>query len=210
MRSETRSYVSPRRRQQADETRRRIADAARRLLGKKGYAETTIAEIAAEAGVALPTVYATFGSKQGILNALIDRAIFTVEYETLVAEAFAQDRPAARLRVAARIACEIYEAERAELDFLRGAGVASPELNMIDAERESQRFETQAAVIESLADAIRPGMTQAAAKDVFWTLTSRDLFRMLVIERRWSAGRYQEWLGTLLATELLGEAPNRR
>jgi AcrR family transcriptional regulator len=210
MRSETRSYVSPRRRQQADETRRRIADAARRLLGKKGYAETTIAEIAAEAGVALPTVYANFGSKQGILNALIDRAIFTVEYETLVAEAFAQDRPAARLRVAARIACEIYEAERAELDFLRGAGVASPELNMIDAERESQRFETQAAVIESLADAIRPGMTQAAAKDVFWTLTSRDLFRMLVIERRWSAGRYQEWLGTLLATELLGEAPNRR
>jgi AcrR family transcriptional regulator len=210
MRSETRSYVSPRRRQQADETRRRIADAARRLLGKKGYAETTIAEIAAEAGVALPTVYATFGSKQGILNALIDRAIFTVEYETLVAEAFAQDRPAARLRVAARIACEIYEAERAELDFLRGAGVASPELNMIDAERESQRFETQAAVIESLADAIRPGMTQAAAKDVFWTLTSRDLFRMLVIERRWSAGRYQEWLGTLLATEILGEAPNRR
>jgi AcrR family transcriptional regulator len=210
MRSETRSYVSPRRRQQADETRRRIADAARRLLGKKGYAETTIAEIAAEAGVALPTVYANFGSKQGILNALIDRAIFTVEYETLVAEAFAQDRPAARLRVAARIACEIYEAERAELDFLRGAGVASPELNMIDAERESQRFETQAAVIESLADAIRPGMTQAAAKDVFWTLTSRDLFRMLVIERRWSAGRYQEWLGTLLATEILGEAPNRR
>jgi AcrR family transcriptional regulator len=210
MRSETRSYVSPRRKQQADETRRRIADAARRLLGKKGYAETTIAEIAAEAGVALPTVYATFGSKQGILNALIDRAIFTVEYETLVAEAFAQDRPAARLRVAARIACEIYEAERAELDFLRGAGVASPELNMIDAERESQRFETQAAVIESLADAIRPGMTQAAAKDVFWTLTSRDLFRMLVIERRWSAGRYQEWLGTLLATEILGEAPNRR
>jgi AcrR family transcriptional regulator len=210
MRSETRSYVSPRRKQQADETRRRIADAARRLLGKKGYAETTIAEIAAEAGVALPTVYATFGSKQGILNALIDRAIFTAEYETLVAEAFAQDRPAARLRVAARIACEIYEAERAELDFLRGAGVASPELNMIDAERESQRFETQAAVIESLADAIRPGMTQAAAKDVFWTLTSRDLFRMLVIERRWSAGRYQEWLGTLLATEILGEAPNRR
>jgi AcrR family transcriptional regulator len=210
MRSETRSYVSPRRKQQADETRRRIADAARRLLGKKGYAETTIAEIAAEAGVALPTVYANFGSKQGILNALIDRAIFTVEYETLVAEAFAQDRPAARLRVAARIACEIYEAERAELDFLRGAGVASPELNMIDAERESQRFETQAAVIESLADAIRPGMTQAAAKDVFWTLTSRDLFRMLVIERRWSAGRYQEWLGTLLATEILGEAPNRR
>jgi AcrR family transcriptional regulator len=210
MRSETRSYVSPRRRQQADETRRRIADVARRLLGEKGYAETTIAAIAAEAGVALPTVYAAFGSKPGILKALIDRAIFSLAYENLVAEAFAQERPADRLRVAARIACEIYEAERAELDFLRGAGVASPELNAIDGERESQRFETQAAVIESLADALRPGMTQAAAKDVFWTLTSRDLFRMLVIERRWSADRYREWLGTLLAMELLGESPKHR
>jgi AcrR family transcriptional regulator len=213
MRPETRSYVSPRRRQQADETRRRIADAARRLLGTRGYAATTMAEIAAAAGVALPTVYATFGSKPGILKALIDRAIFTTAYEDLVTEAFAQDVPADRLRVAARIACEIYEAERAELDFLRGAGVAAPELIALDAERESQRFATQAAVIESLAASLRPGMTLAAAQDVFWTLTARDLFRMLVVERRWSAERYQGWLGALLATELLGTSatpPKRR
>jgi hypothetical protein len=56
-------------------------------------------------------------------------------------------------------------------------------------------------------------MTLAAAQDVFWTLTGRDLFRMLVVERRWSVERYQGWLGALLATELLGieaKPPKRR
>src|ERR1700722_11984222 len=128
MKSDSRRYVSPRRRQQADETRRRIVEAARRLLGKTGYDTTTIAEIAADAGVATQTVYAVFGTKQGILLALIDRAIFGLDYDRLVADAFTHEDPADRLRFAARIACEIYQSERAELEFLRGAGVAAPEL----------------------------------------------------------------------------------
>jgi TetR/AcrR family transcriptional regulator, regulator of cefoperazone and chloramphenicol sensitivity len=209
MKSDSRRYVSPRRRQQADETRRRITDAARRLLGANGYDATTIAEIAADAGVATQTVYAVFGSKQGILKALIDRAIFGLDYDTLVAAAFAEADPADRLRFAARIACEIYRSERAELDFLRGAGVAAPELTAIDQDREAQRFETQAAMIDSLTalHALRPGLERASAHDILWALTARDLYRTLVVERRWSPARYQDWLGDLLVKELLGAAP---
>jgi TetR/AcrR family transcriptional regulator, regulator of cefoperazone and chloramphenicol sensitivity len=205
VKSDPRRYVSPRRRQQADETRRNIVEAARRLLGSHGYDETTIAEIAAEAGVATQTVYAVFGSKQGILKALIDRAIFGLDYDKLVADAFAQKDPAARLRFAANIACEIYRSERAELEFLRGAGVAAPELTAIDGDREGQRFVTQAAMIESLAaaDALRAALDRASAHDILWALTARDLFRTLVVERRWSPERYQDWLGDLLVSELL-------
>jgi len=206
MKSDTRRYVSPRRRQQADETRRRIVLAARDLIGRNGYDATPIAAIAAKAGVATQTVYAVFGSKQGILKALIDRAIFGLDYERLVAEAFGHDDPADRLRFAAKIACEIYRAEQAELEFLRSAGVAAPELTAIDPEREGQRFDAQGAMIDSLvaAHALRPGLDAPAAHDILWALTARDLYRTLVAERKWLPARYQDWLGDILVRELLG------
>ena len=206
-RTESRRYVSPRRQQQADETRRRIVDTARRLIGKNGYDGTTIAGIANEAGVATQTVYAIFGSKQGILKALIDRAIYGLDYEELVLRALAQSDSADRLRHAAKIAREIHESERAELDFLRKAGVENPEAVALDKEREAHRFEAQTVMIDSLEDdhALRPGLKRSTAHEILWSLTGRDLFRMLVVARKWSATRYQDWLGELLVKELLRE-----
>src|SRR5882724_2544777 len=66
----TRRYDSPRRREQAAATRREILEAAQRLFEEHGYATTTIAAIAAEAGVALKTVYVAFETKSGVLRAL--------------------------------------------------------------------------------------------------------------------------------------------
>ena len=65
-----RSYNSPRRREQAAATRREILEAAQRLFERQGYAATTMAAIAAEAGVALKTVYVAFETKSGVLRAL--------------------------------------------------------------------------------------------------------------------------------------------
>src|SRR4051812_39914308 len=66
----TRRYRSPRRRQQAAATRRDILAAAKRLFERHGYAATTMAAIAAEAGVALKTVYLAYETKSGLLRAL--------------------------------------------------------------------------------------------------------------------------------------------
>src|ERR671937_2858840 len=65
-----RRYESPRRREQAAATRRQILDAAQRLFEQQGYAATTMAAIAREAGVALKTVYVAFETKSGLLRAL--------------------------------------------------------------------------------------------------------------------------------------------
>ena len=65
-----RRYDSPRRREQAAETRRQILAASQRLFERDGYAATSVAAIAAEAGVALKTVYVAFGTKSGVLRAL--------------------------------------------------------------------------------------------------------------------------------------------
>ena len=70
-----RSYSSAKRQAQAQETRRSILDGALELFLAGGYTATTIQAIAARAGVALPTVYAVFGSKRELLRQLLENSI---------------------------------------------------------------------------------------------------------------------------------------
>src|SRR5215813_3256208 len=65
-----RAYNSPRRAEQAAATRAAILDAAQKLFEEQGYAATSMASIAKEAGVALKTVYLAFETKSGLLRAL--------------------------------------------------------------------------------------------------------------------------------------------
>ena len=67
-----RGYDSPVRQEQAAQTRARIVEAAGELFEAHGYARTTVRQIAEGAGVAVDTVYATFGAKPRVLTALID------------------------------------------------------------------------------------------------------------------------------------------
>jgi AcrR family transcriptional regulator len=82
----TRPYNSPRRREQAAATRREILQAAQRLFERQGYGATTMAAIAAEAGVALKTVYLAFETKSGVLRALWNLLLRGDEGEAPVAE----------------------------------------------------------------------------------------------------------------------------
>jgi AcrR family transcriptional regulator len=61
-----------RRERMAQQTRGEILTAARRLFAERGYAATSINDIAQEADVAVQTIYARLGSKRGMLVALID------------------------------------------------------------------------------------------------------------------------------------------
>ena len=70
-----RRYDSVHRQQQAAATRRAILDAARTLFVDPGYAATPLTAVAAEAGVAVQTVYKIFGSKKALLSALVDVTI---------------------------------------------------------------------------------------------------------------------------------------
>ena len=70
-----RSYVSPQREAQALATRQSILDAALRLFTASGYVATTIQAIADDAGVAVQTVYAVFGTKRELLRSLLEAAV---------------------------------------------------------------------------------------------------------------------------------------
>lgn len=209
--STSRPYRSPIRQQQADATRQRIATAARNLMIKDGFDGTTIEAIAREAGVAPQTVYAVFGSKKGIMAELMDRARFGPAYLELVQKAKHTNDPVARLRTVASITRQIYDSERAEIGLLHGAGTLAPELAALGRERENERYEAQAPVVEVLiaAKRLRPEATASLARDVLWTLSGRENYRMLVVERGWSPAQYERWLGELLVRALLIDVPDQ-
>jgi AcrR family transcriptional regulator len=70
-----RRYDSTRRRQQAQQNRHAVLAAARRRFLAQGYAATSIAEIAQDAGVSVEMVYKVFTSKAGVLKALFDVSV---------------------------------------------------------------------------------------------------------------------------------------
>ena len=200
-----RAYQSPARQQQADDTRQRIVDAARKCFLAQGYAETTIEAIATEAGVAMPTVYAAFGSKKGVLAEILHRARFGPEYQAILRQAQVTTSPAERLRLTAKIVRQIYAGEHSEITLIRGAGVVAPELAKAGEARESGRLKSQQANVDMLvaSDSLRDDLTAEQAVDVLWAFTGRELYYMLVVERGWSPEVYEHWLADVLLTSLL-------
>ncbi len=207
-----RSYKSPLRQRQASDTRRRIVQATRQLLRSEGYDGMTVEAIAQRADVSAQSVYALFKSKAGILTELLDQSTFGEKYEDAVRQAMSASDPEARLRLAACIARQIHEPLSATFDLLRGAGVVAPELAKLEQERERLRYERQERMIVSLRDAkrLRPGLNHRTARDIFWMLTGRDAYRMLVRERGWSPQQYQEWLADTLVRSLLSPRSARK
>jgi AcrR family transcriptional regulator len=206
--SARRAYKSLTRQRQAHETRERIVEATRQLLEAEGYAGMTVEAVARRAEVAVQTVYAVFGSKTGILAELLNQTTFGADYENTVRQILEEKDPEKRLRGAARIARQIHDAQRAGFDLLRGAGAVAPELARLEQERERIRYEREEAMILSLRDAkrLRPGLSYRAARDILWTLTGSDVYRMLVRERGWSSQKYQDWLADTLVHSLLSQS----
>ena len=206
-----RSYYSLVRSKQADETRARIAAAARKLILSRGFEAATIEAIARDAGVAVPTVYAVFGSKRRILTELVERAAFGPIFQKLIGEAEALTDPEARLRMVARIARQVYDGERSESELLRKARVVLPELAAREEERNCGRYEAHCITVEIIARARRlnPAISVQEARDILWSFTARDLYRLFVVDRKWTPGRYEEWLAETLVTMLMTKAPHR-
>lgn len=165
----------------------------------------TIEAIAQRAEVSAQSVYAIFKSKMGVLIELLDQSSFGPDYEDAVRQALSASDPETRLRLTARIARQIHDAQSATFDLLRGAGVVAPELAKLERQRERLRYERQERMIVSLRDAgrLRPELAYGTARDIFWMLTGRDVYRMLVRERGWSSQKYQDWLADTLVRCLL-------
>ena len=200
-----RSYNSQSRSAQAAETKGRILKGAKEIFESDGFAFATIEKIAQAADVSIPTVYSLFQSKRGILRALIDEVLPKDQFDVLVEKSNEAATPEERLRYSAKIARQLYDAERAQMDVFRGVSVLSPEFKELEKEREMRRYDRQEVTIKAMVKekSLAKGMSLDKARDILWTFTGRDFYRMLVIERGWTSDEYEKWLAELLAHLLI-------
>jgi AcrR family transcriptional regulator len=201
-----RSYNGTLRQEQAQMTRGRILDAARRLLINGTYSSVTMEDIAGEARVSYQTVYAIFGTKLRLAQGLIEIGF---PHVTEALKLFDQLGPSAEtevvLHAAARVSRLIYELCADLLRFMRESG--DPGLLTRYREREEQRLKgmIQHGVSAQLkrSGRLRAGISPSEALVVVWALSGPDQYIQLVFDRGWTPARYEEWLGDALVNMLL-------
>jgi AcrR family transcriptional regulator len=203
-----RKYNGALRAEQAQMTRRRILDAARRVLVRGTYSSVTMDEIAREAGVAYQTVYAIFGTKLRLARAILEVGFPHIENALKLIDPKRQLDPAVGLRTSARVSRLIYESCADLLRFMRESG--DPGLLAIYRDGEERRLKSmiQLGVPKMLEKSgrLRAGISASEAVAMIWSLSGPDQYTQLVFDRGWTPSRYEEWLGDATINMLLQPA----
>jgi AcrR family transcriptional regulator len=206
-----RSYESPRRREQANATRRALLEAARALFVERGYVAATIDAIASRAGVSPETVYATFTNKRTLLSAVFDVSITGDDAPVpLLERAWVQELreepdAALRARILAHNGRLILERIAPIVEVVRSAAWVNPEIASVWDRYTSQRLAGQRELVTLLGGpgGLRPGLSTKEAGDVLFTLGSPETYRLLTLDRGWSPDRFERWYADALTRLLL-------
>ena len=188
-------------------TRRRILEAARRLVAAAGYSTMTMDDIAKEAGVAYQTVYSVFGTKLRLAEAIIEAGWPHIdEALKLIEEARESADPTVWLRTAAQITRRVYEPCADLARFMRESG--DPVLLARYRKVEDERFSQLGEVANFLEGSgrLRSTISSSEATAVLWAMTGADCYSQLVFQRSWKPARFEEWLGDALINLLLEPA----
>ena len=188
-----------------------MVDAAGGLFVERGYGATTIEAISEQADVPPATVYRLFGSKHGILKALLDVGIVGDDADVPMAErpevrSLLESRdPGEQLDGFVRIAAQVNARIGPLYRILVSAAGTDPEAGALLDELTRQRQQGQRAIARSLAagDALRPDLRERDAADLVHALLSPEMYRLLVLDRGWKPERYERWLTALLVDQLL-------
>jgi AcrR family transcriptional regulator len=204
------SYRSPLREQQARETRERILRAARGTLRDQGFGATTLADIARSAGVAEQTVRASFKTKANLVEHLLRLAIRGTDGELELQQRAAFQHMLASTDATTLLArlTDLAEAVHRRswdvMEIVSGAATSDPAIGELHEQRRRARHSNQRTVANRLQElgALPAHTSPETAADLLWLYTSPDIYRMLVIERRWSAARYRAWFQAAAASIL--------
>src|SRR4051812_5288740 len=189
----TRTYNSPRRAEQAAATRVGILDAAQRLFEEQGYAATSMASIAKDAGVALKTVYLAFETKSGVLRALWhlrlrgDEGPSPVGQRDWYREVMEEPDPERQLKLNARNSRVVKARVGALMEVIRSGARSDPDIGTLWSTIQAQFLDNQRSIVESLhaKRALARGLKVDRAADILWALNHPDLYQLLVSERGW-------------------------
>jgi AcrR family transcriptional regulator len=199
-----RPYDTSGRRAAALARRDAVLDTARELFLRLGFAGTTVAAIAAGAGVSRETVYKTFGGKTGLVEALYRQGLRGAGPVTAYqrSEALRANPDAHEVaRGWSRLAAEVSPRVSPILLLVRDAALVDPGLRDLLEELDDDRYRRMTDNARYLHEAghLRRGVTLQAAADVLWTVTSPELFELLVVRRGWQPERFGDYVYSAIA-----------
>lgn len=215
----TRKYDSPVRRARAATTRARIVEAARRLFVEHGYAGATIAAIAAEAGVAVETVYRSSQGKAGLLAEAVraavaggaQRADVPVPERPAIRRIIDEPDPVRQLELYAATQPGIWSRVGPLLRVVDAAANSDPSLSELREQISAERLNGLRNGLGGLLEqrgVLRPGLTAERAGDIVYTICGQANYQALVGDCGWSEDEYRQWLTeTLVAAVLHREQP---
>jgi AcrR family transcriptional regulator len=188
-----------------------VISAARTLFLERGYGATTIEAISASSDVPAATVYRLFSSKRGILKALLDVSIVgddeavALADRTTVRSLVDDPDPKNQLAGFVGITAAVNSRTAPIYRILVSAAASDPDAAALLEELTRQRQEGQALIARSLAraGALRPKVREREAADIIHALMSPEVYGLLVVDRGWSAERYERWLTATLIDQVL-------
>lgn len=204
-----RDYDSPRRRDQARATRADIAAVARTLFAERGWAATTVRDIARAAKLSEQTVYNAYGGKAGLAMALVDSVDVGADLARQQAElAAAEGDPAGQIAAMVALDRRLFERGGDVIALMREAGRVEPDLAAAYREGRRRGRETRRRVFSSWPPGtLRTGIDVEDACDAYAGLCNIDTYRTLTEEQDWSPDRVQHWWQDSL-TRLLLQSPS--
>lgn len=209
-----RRYESPRRREAAAATRRAVLEAARLRFEEDGYAATSIAAIAADAGVSAATVYVAFETKGGLLRAVWhlllrgDRDDVPVAQQGWYREVIDAPDAETQVRLNARNSRRVKQRVWPLIDVIREAAPGDEEAGGLWARIESEFHANQREIVVSIdaKGGLAAHLDVDTAADVMWTLNHPSVYGILR-SRGWDDDRYEEWLTGAFRSQILGLPP---
>jgi AcrR family transcriptional regulator len=189
--------------ERAQVTRRRIADAARGLFRTRGYGATTLQAVAEEAGVAVQTVYAVYGSKAGILHELRDTVLRQPAAEALYEQAMSEAGAERKLELFASSIRQRWESGHDVVAIHRDAGATDPSVRDEVEQVLGMRRRGIARLAQSLEGELTPGTDLSHVTAVLDALTLPEVYAELTEIGGWSADEFEAWLATCLTNQLL-------
>jgi AcrR family transcriptional regulator len=209
-----RRYDSSNRQAQARRNREAILDAAERQFLEGGYAATTIAAVAVEAGVSVETVYKAFGGKPGLVRAIYERGLTGREpipaFQRADAMRERETDPRTIMHNWGVLTSEVSSVVSPIARLVRAAAASDPDMAaLLEAANDTRerRARHHASFLKEHGY-LREGVTLAEATDILWSCTSDELYDLLVLQRGWSLPRFARFLGDFMIGALLPQIPS--
>lgn len=208
-----RRYDSTSRLEQARRTRSSVLETARRLFLDQGYAATTMAAVAAEAGVSVETVYKAFGNKPGLVKAVFDVSVVgddepvSMLQRELVRRIQAEPDPRRKLAMYAEHLSESAPRSAPVQLLVRAAAASDPGAAGVWDQMLAERLTGMAHFARALHEDghLRPDVSVDDARDILWTYNAAEWYELLVLRRGWHTDRYGRWIAGALIAALLPE-----